>query len=165
MNKDKKQDNIDVYADAMLDKIVACVKTELTRNSPRIESAIVTGINEDGTVDVELPSDEGSGFSRILNQSGFELKIGDAVEILLKNGSFNNCWITAKHQATVPVKTQLDEGMIEGQDYTNNSDLNNVNANSILTEGSYVVGSGVSGLPDNSSGSVLHVAGNGRIAF
>lgn len=146
----KPRENIDIYADAMLDKIVACVKTELTRSTPRIESAIVTGVNEDGTVDVELPSDEGSGFTRILNQSGFELKNGDAVEILLKNGSFNNCWITAKHQATVPIKQQLDEGMTEGQDYTNNGSLTNVNADTIRTEGSYLIGTGVTNVPANS---------------
>lgn len=104
------REHIDNYADAMLDRIVQCVKTELAKTMPRVESAIVTDVNQDGTVNVRLPSDEGQGFSRLLNQSGFPLYPGDSVELLLKNGSFSNCWIIAKHQATYqpPTTTQTE---------------------------------------------------------
>ena len=53
---------------------------------------------QDGTVDVFLPSDPNSIFTRIQNQSIYQdLQIGDGVELLLKNGRFSNCWIIAKH--------------------------------------------------------------------
>ena len=39
-------------------------------------------------------------FTRISNQSPFTLSPGDGVEIMLKNGSFDNCWIIAKHGIT-----------------------------------------------------------------
>ena len=93
--------DINQYADAMISKIVQFTKEEIKRTAIRIESAIVTNVHDDGSVDVVLPSDESSGFTKIQNQSAHPLKAGDAVEILLKNGSFNNCWIIAKHGAGV----------------------------------------------------------------
>ena len=60
----------------------------------------MTNVNSDGTVDVILPREPETEFTRIQNQTPFKLKEGDSVEIMLKKGSFNNCWVMAKHGAT-----------------------------------------------------------------
>ena len=73
----------------MLNRIITTVKAEIRKDSPRIETAIVQNINQDGTVDVFLPSDPNSIFTRIQNQSIYQdLQIGDGIELLLKNGRF-----------------------------------------------------------------------------
>lgn len=101
MNENNEfNDNYDKYADEMLRRIVLCVKQEIKKTSPKIESAVVANVNSDGTVDVMLPREKESKFTRIQNQTPFELKEGDSVEIMLKTGSFNNCWVTAKHETT-----------------------------------------------------------------
>lgn len=83
-------------ADLMLGRINSCVDDRAKKNV-KIKSATVTKVNEDGTVNVSLPDDDGNGFSRIQNQSVYELDVGDSVEIILKEGSFSNCWVIAKH--------------------------------------------------------------------
>lgn len=83
-------------ADLMLNRINSCVD-DRTKKAVRIKSAVVTKVNDDGTVNVQLPDDDGSGFSRLQNQSVYELNVGDSVEILLKEGSFTNSWVIAKH--------------------------------------------------------------------
>lgn len=92
--------NYDQYADEMLNRILQCVTAEIKKTAPRIESATVTNVNSDGTVDVILPREPSTEFTRIQNQTPFELMIGDSVEIMLKKGSFNNCWVMAKHGTT-----------------------------------------------------------------
>ena len=87
---------LDDLADLMLGRINSCVDDRAKKNV-KIKSATVTKVNEDGTVNVSLPDDEGNGFSRIQNQSVYELDVGDSVEIMLKEGSFSNCWVIAKH--------------------------------------------------------------------
>ena len=81
----------------MLSKIIICAQDEMKKTAVRIESATVVGINSDGTVDITLPAQDGAKFTRIQNQTPFELEKGDVVELLLKKGSYNNCWIIAKH--------------------------------------------------------------------
>lgn len=93
----KQNNNYDQYADEMLNRILQCVTAEIKRTSPRIESATVTNVNSDGTVDVILPREPETEFTRIQNQTPFELREGDSIEIMLKKGSFNNCWVIAKH--------------------------------------------------------------------
>lgn len=83
-------------ADLMLGRINSCVD-DRTKKAVKIKSAIVTKVNDDGTVNVQLPNDDGSAFSRLQNQSVYELNVGDSVEILLKEGSFTNSWVIAKH--------------------------------------------------------------------
>lgn len=83
-------------ADLMLGRINSCVD-DRTKKAVKIKSAIVTKVNDDGTVNVQLPNDDGSDFSRLQNQSVYELNVGDSVEILLKEGSFTNSWVIAKH--------------------------------------------------------------------
>lgn len=87
---------LDDLADLMLNHINSCVD-DRTKKAVRIKSAVVTKVNDDGTVNVQLPDDDGSGFSRLQNQSVYELNVGDSVEILLKEGSFTNSWVIAKH--------------------------------------------------------------------
>lgn len=110
LNKNNLQNSSDkLYdysnpADEMLLVIRNIIKQELngkglgTNASCQLASAIVNKVNEDGTVDVYFPPNEESIFTRITNQTCFKLSKGDSVEIMLKNGSFSNCWICAKHE-------------------------------------------------------------------
>lgn len=88
---------LSTYADIMLDRIDTCINDKITKNVTRLASAIVTKVNADGSVNVRLPSEDKAEFTKIQNQCPYELKVGDAVELTLKNGSFNNCWISARH--------------------------------------------------------------------
>lgn len=106
MKKNKNKvynDNLSSYADEMINTIRTIIKQELTNNglgntaSCQLASAIVNKVNEDGSVDVYFPPNTDSVFTRISNQTCFPLYVGDSVEIMLKNGSFSNCWICAKH--------------------------------------------------------------------
>jgi len=56
-------------------------------------------VNTDGTVDVIIPPNDTSVFTKITNQTPFTLNEGDSVELLLKSGNLNNCWVIAKHNA------------------------------------------------------------------
>ena len=89
--------NTNMYADMMIDRFVEVFK-DLIKGVPKTKSAIVESVNQDGTVNVKLPAEEGKVYSNIQNQSIFqELVPGDGVELFLKDGTFSNCWIIAKH--------------------------------------------------------------------
>lgn len=64
-------------------------------------SAIVTVINDDGTVNVKIPPDNTRTVSNILNKSGETLNVGDSVELCTKNGKISNSWIAVKHGKNV----------------------------------------------------------------
>lgn len=84
-------------ADSLLSRILACVDQKNSSNDVT-KGAIVTRVNEDGTVNVRLPADDsGQEFTRISNQSVYELNEGDSVELYLKGGRYSNCWVIAKH--------------------------------------------------------------------
>ena len=88
---------MDDLADSLLSRILACVDQKAQSNDIT-KGAIVTRVNEDGTVNVKLPADEeGHEFTKISNQSVYELSVGDSVELYLKGGRYSNCWIIAKH--------------------------------------------------------------------
>lgn len=89
--------NLSNSADKMIDRIMVCVDDRIKKNSSRVVGAVVTKVNSDGTINVKLPSEEEVEFTRIQNQTPFTLVEGDAVELFLKNGSFSNCWVFAKH--------------------------------------------------------------------
>ena len=99
-------DNVDItkYADVMLDVVRGIIKQEIekldlgTASSCQLRSAVVSRINEDGTVNVYFPPNKNSEFTHISNQSIYELQVGDNVELILKDGSFSNCWVCAKHK-------------------------------------------------------------------
>ena len=88
---------LSAYADLMLDRIDTCISDKISKSVTRLASAVVTKVNSDGSVNIRLPSEDNTEFTKIQNQCPYELKIGDAVELTLKNGSFNNCWVSAKH--------------------------------------------------------------------
>lgn len=97
MAKKKKLDNINNQADEMLKKIDECISTRL-KGLPSIKSAVIKTVNEDGSVDVYFPPDEDHVFTRIQNQSIHVLVPGDSVELLLKDGTYSNCWVIARHK-------------------------------------------------------------------
>ena len=72
MNNNKNFNAINDCADNMLNKIIQCVKEEL-RTSVIVDSAIVSNVNEDGTVNVYFPPDKTNIFTRISNQTPFSL--------------------------------------------------------------------------------------------
>ena len=99
---------INKYADTMLNKISQCIAEE-TKNLPTLSGAKVSSVNTDGTINVYFPPDDTKIFTNISNQTPFNLQVGDSVELLLKDGSYNNCWIVAKHQDTFTGKFSNSE--------------------------------------------------------
>lgn len=87
------------YAESMLSIIKQCISEEVAKLST-ISTAIVQSVNTNGTVNVYLPSKEDTIYSNISNHTPFLLNPGDGVELLVKNGSYSNCWIIAKHGET-----------------------------------------------------------------
>lgn len=102
---------LDDLADLMLNRINSCVD-DRTKKTVKIKSAVVTKVNDDGTVNVQLPDDEGDGFTRLQNQSVFELNVGDSVEVLLKEGSFTNSWVIAKHGGGTKRVNLVNQGTV-----------------------------------------------------
>lgn len=116
-----RRDVTNSCADSMLNRITECFKDSL-KGIPQIKSAVIDSINEDGSINIFFPPNETKLFTRISNQSPFILSPGDGVEIMLKNGSFDNCWIIAKHGATrADMNTQ--------QNKVSNDTLKNINSN------------------------------------
>lgn len=94
----QEKTNYNKYADDFLDKIEKYIDYKLD-GMVKIKSAIVTNINNTGTVDVYFPPDKKNIFTNISNQSIYQdLKIGDGVKIIFSNGNASNCWIIGKHQ-------------------------------------------------------------------
>ena len=117
------------YADIMLDRISQCISEE-TKNLPALSGAKVSSVNSDGTINVYFPPDDNKIFTNISNQTPFNLQEGDSVELLLKDGSYNNCWIVAKHQDTFNGSFDLAEDM---SNFATKEDLQNMQA-ALLTE-------------------------------
>lgn len=111
--KDNKynQTETNKYAENFLNKINTCIDNKL-KTQLQLRSAVVKRVNTDGTVDVCFPPDDTNLFTKIQNQSVYELEVGDSVEIILKGGSFNNCWIVAKHQSDKLKRIQMQEARI-----------------------------------------------------
>lgn len=78
-------------ASRFLQQISKMIDYKLSKIS-RIESGIVDKINSDGTVDIHLPPDN-TVFTKIQNQSIYNLKIGDCVKVIKENNSSSNMWI------------------------------------------------------------------------
>lgn len=60
-------------------------------------SAIITGVNSDGTVNVKIPPDDNRYINNLLNKSNVSLSVGDSVELCTKNGRISNSWVAIKH--------------------------------------------------------------------
>lgn len=99
MENKTKTGNYNRYADEMLNKIEACIQ-ERMKKIPSLETAVVDSVNTDGTINIYFPPNRESVFTRISNQTPFILTSNDTVEVIKKGGSWNNCWIIAKHGAT-----------------------------------------------------------------
>ena len=94
--KKHNQTELNNMADKFIGEMRSWMKQEI-KGTPRCVPAIVSKVYEDGTVDIYLPGSEDVKFTRIQNQSVFELNPNDNVEVFLKDGTFNNCWILACH--------------------------------------------------------------------
>ena len=53
-------------------------------------------------------------FTRIPNQTPFELSIGDSVELTKKDGTYSNCWVSAKHGVTYKPTVVKEVNIVEG---------------------------------------------------
>lgn len=60
-------------------------------------AAIISQVNDDGTVNVILPPDNTRYVNNVLNKSNESLAVGDSVELCTKNGKLSNCWVAIKH--------------------------------------------------------------------
>ena len=60
-------------------------------------AAIVTKVNDDGTVNVTIPPDNSRFVNNVLNKSNESLSSGDSVELCTKNGKLSNSWVAIKH--------------------------------------------------------------------
>lgn len=90
---------INGYAEKILSLIKKCVSEELQKQVQLI-TAIVHSVNDNGTVNIYLPEKINMIYTNISNHTPFLLQPGDGVELLIKDGSYSNCWIIAKHGDT-----------------------------------------------------------------
>src|SRR5574344_300543 len=68
---------------------------------PKYISAIISSLNDDGSVNVYIPPDINNIASNLLNKTAETLSVGDSVEICSKNGTLANSWIAIKHGTNV----------------------------------------------------------------
>lgn len=88
--------NYPVQFKNVIEKII---DTELNkRGITKYISALVKGVNDNGTVNVCIPPNLDSIISGLLNKTGETLSEGDSVELCAKNGSVNNSWVAIKHK-------------------------------------------------------------------
>lgn len=172
-----KTTNLSSSADVMIGRIVDFVDDRIKKTAIRVVGATVTKINTDGTVNVKLPTEESVEFTYIQNQTPFKLSVGDAVELILKNGTFSNCWILAKHGMGERIMEEAVATESEDEEETTTTTttvittdtrvttLSNKDVDNLTNTANYIVSSGNTNLPDESEGSVLQVVGNGTYAF
>lgn len=87
------------YPAQFKDVIEKIIDAELNkRGIPKYISALVKGVNDNGTVNVCIPPNLDSIISGLLNKTGETLSEGDSVELCAKNGSVNNSWVAIKHK-------------------------------------------------------------------
>ena len=60
-------------------------------------TAVLTKVNDDGTVNVTIPPDNSRFVNNVLNKSNESLSTGDSVELCTKNGRLSNAWVAIKH--------------------------------------------------------------------
>ena len=65
-------------------------------------AAVVTKVNDDGTVNVTIPPDNSRFVNNVLNKSNESLSTGDSVELCTKNGRLSNSWVAIKHGKSAP---------------------------------------------------------------
>lgn len=100
--------NINDNASQVINIINSIIEDKL-KNIVRIDSAIVKRVNDDGTADIYFPPENDVEFTSVSNQTPFALYPGDSVEVLIKNGSYSNCWIVAKHKVSNILTKQMEQ--------------------------------------------------------
>ena len=71
-------------------------------------AAVVTKVNDDGTVNVTIPPDNSRFVNNVLNKSSESLSAGDSVELCTKNGRLSNAWVAIKHGKSTSVGSLED---------------------------------------------------------
>ena len=71
-------------------------------------AAVVTKVNDDGTVNVTIPPDNSRFVNNVLNKSSESLSAGDSVELCTKNGRLSNSWVAIKHGKSTSVGSLED---------------------------------------------------------
>ena len=87
---------LDKLADAFMAEIEKKITDKMSGNL-QLKTAVVSRVYPNRTVDVYIPPNNDTILKGIQNQCCFELSEGDTVELILKNGSFSNCWVLARH--------------------------------------------------------------------
>ena len=82
-------------------------------------SALVKGINDNGTVNVCIPPNLDATISGLLNKTGETLSVGDSVELCAKNGSVNNSWVAIKHKTNNEGGGTSNHAKLTNLDYAN----------------------------------------------
>ena len=89
--------NFNELSDNLLTQIKNYIDYEINQGV-RLDSAIVSKVHTDGTVDIYFPPDKNKVFTKIQNQSIYQdLQPGDGVKVIYENGSESSCWIIGKH--------------------------------------------------------------------
>lgn len=70
-------------------------------------AAIITQVNDDGTVNVMIPPDNKRYVNNVLNKSNETLAVGDSVELCTKNGRLSNSWVALKHGNTASLESRV----------------------------------------------------------
>lgn len=135
-----KNNDYNRYADDMLNKIEQCIQDRL-RKMPQLETAVVASVNTDGTYNIYFPPNNETIFTKISNQTPFNLIVGDSVEVLKKGGSWSNCWIVARHCST-NTGQNLEQVKNISDWYYSSSDSGGTGSESSGSESSGSVGSG-----------------------
>lgn len=90
--------NFNELSDNLLTQIKNYIDYEINQGV-RLDSAIVSKVHTDGTVDIYFPPDKNKIFTKVQNQSIYQnLQPGDGVKVIYENGSESSCWIIGKHQ-------------------------------------------------------------------
>ena len=102
--------NINNSASQLIKSINTVIDDKL-KTALRLDSAIVKRVSNNGTVDIYFPPENNIEFTSISNQTPFTLYPGDSVEVLIKDGSYSNCWIVAKHKASNELTKQIEQAL------------------------------------------------------
>ena len=107
---DYNTNNINNSASQLIKSINTVIDDKL-KTVLRLDSAIVKRVGNNGTVDIYFPPENNIEFTSISNQTPFTLYPGDSVEVLIKDGSYSNCWIVAKHKVSNDLTKQIEQAL------------------------------------------------------
>lgn len=97
-----------LLAKALNKQINRIVDSKL-KNLTTVESAVITSINSDGTVNLTIPPDTAI-YTNIQNQSIYQdLNVGDYVKIIKQGNRSTNMWIIGAHRQNQSLKTKITD--------------------------------------------------------